>query len=62
MSSQRDRIVYEAEELPGKRAQLYREVWDRGERVERIPVGTPAPLATVRGAEEIIYLDRGEQR
>lgn len=62
MSGQRDRIVYEAELLPGRRAQLYREVWDAGERIERVPTGSPAPLETVRKHEEIIYLDRGENR
>lgn len=53
---QRDRILYEAEEITPGRGQLYREVWEGGERIVREPVGTPAPIATVRKAEQTIDL------
>ena len=52
----RDVLVYEAEPLEGERAQLWREVWIDGVRVEHVPLGSPAPIETVRAFEARVPL------
>lgn len=53
---ERDAIVYYAEPLPGDRAQLIRELWIGGERVECEAWGSPAPMDVVREVQRVIPL------
>jgi hypothetical protein len=58
MESAPSYIAYEAEPLPGKRAQMIRTVVVDGEVVPEMtgPIGSPAPIATVRKYEYRVTL------
>jgi hypothetical protein len=51
-------IAYEADPLPGGRAQMVRTVVVDGETVPELsgPIGSPAPIATVREHEYLVKL------
>lgn len=50
------KIIYFAEALTGKRAQLHCDVVDDGKLVMSYPVGSPAPEAVVKRHEREITL------
>lgn len=53
------KIVYYAEQLPGGRGQLYRDVVVHGELRSELsgPIGSPAPIDFVRHHERTVTLD-----
>jgi hypothetical protein len=52
-------IVYYAEQLPGGRGQLYRDVVVRGELRSELsgPIGSPAPFDVVEAHAHVVSLD-----
>lgn len=52
-------VVYWTESLPGNRGQLHRDVVVRGQLRSELsgPIGSPAPLDTVRTFEHTVTLD-----